>query len=499
MNGKIKPLSLISVVMAVSVLFSGCNAAKSVSTSKTKTVSSSAASKSDSLSSFSLPYTTVTNFNPLLPASKVNMALWPLMYDCLSEPDQNYNPIMRLADSITSNGTTVTIKLKSGIKFTDGTTLSAKDVIYTFKFVQTNTNSPYNSRLANVTSYTSSGNVITLTLKTPDPLIANMLDIPIIKANSDSNGNAIGTGRFKYSKNGVNAVLERNPNWYNGTASKFSKIDLVNIPSNDAIMPSLSIGETNFVYSDDGSGSSSSATNTKTCQVNINQMVYIGINSSKTHLDNNHFRRALSYSIDRNFLVTQYYSARASGCALPFNPKWSQLADQTKKGVSADFETALSEMQAAGNASGISLTLLVNQENTIRNSVGKYLVSCFNKIGINVTLKSVPFDQYNSLIQNGDFDMYLGEIKLANDMDISPLLASGGSAAFKAVSNSSALAAFNDWRNGTHDIKSAATALENEMPFIPLCFRTGTVSYTKGLSGVVSTDNDLFFNFEKWN
>ncbi|HEX2939118.1 MAG TPA: ABC transporter substrate-binding protein [Ruminiclostridium sp.] len=494
----IKKTICVFIAFMIAVSAAGCSRSGSAAKTTAKTVSGAASAKSGKgLDSFSLPYNTVQNFNPLLPTSKSNMALWPLMYDCLSEPDASFNPVMRLASSVTSSGNTVTVKLKSDVKFTDGSALSASDVIYSLNFVRSNTSSPYNSRLSSVTSVDGKGLTVTITLSTPDPLFANMLDIPIIKENSDKTGDAVGTGRFKIKKNGVDAVLERNSGWYNGTASKFSKITLVNIPSNDALMPSLSIGETNFIYSDDGSGTASSAPNTETTQVNINQLVFVGLNTSKPHLNNSHFRRALSYSINRELLASQNYSNRAFASTLPFNPKWAQL--QNSEQLSADFNTVASELSAAGETGSVSMTLLVNQENSVRNNVAKFLVSCFSKAGVNLTVKSVSFDEYNSLIQSGNFDMYIGETKLPNNMNISQLLASGGTAAYGAPADSSAFKAFSDWQKGTGDLKSVSGSFDTEMPFLPLCFRTGLTSYTSGLSGVQSLDNDLFFNFEKWN
>lgn len=497
MNRRLKPAAILALALVMTIIFTGCSSGKSSSSKTSKSSSSQTEKTGKTLKTFSLPYTTTENFNPLAPVSNSNMALWPLIYDCLCEPDENFNPVMRLAESVSPSGTTVGIKLKSGVKFTDGSPLTAADVVYTLNAVRSNANSPYYSRLANVSDVNGNGNTVTLTLKTPDPLIANMLDIPIIKADSDKNGNAIGTGRYKYSKNGVNAVLTKNTKWYNGNSSKFDKISLVNVPYSDAIMTSLSIGETNFVYSDNGTNNASSAPNTDTTSVNLNQLIYIGINAGKPHLNNAHFRRALSFSINRDLLVSQNYSNRAYPSIYPFNPKWSKISNLSQK-LTADFDAVTAEMQQAGGSSDVSLTILVNQENSVRNNVAKYLATCFNKTGIDVKVESVPYEQYNILIKSGNFDMYIGEIKLSNNMDISPLLAAGGTAAFSTVPNSSALAAFNDWRNGYKDITSAADAFEAEMPFIPLCYRTGLTSYTKGLSGVQSMDNDVFFNFEKW-
>lgn len=495
--------SIYIIIAAMIFTLVGCETGQSgVSSDGTVASSASAASSSaaEKLSKFSLPYTTTPFFNPLIPISQSNMALWPLIYDCLAEPDTNYSPVMQLASSVNCQGTVVTVKLKSGVRFSDGSALSAKDVKYTYEYVLKHTESPYYSRLSNINSIKADGLTVTITLKTPDPLFANMLDVPIIKKESDLSGDAIGTGRYVYSKDGVNAKLTANKNWYKGKPLPFDTITLVNIPYSDAVMSSLSIREINYVYSDNGSGASTSATNTENTSVNLNQLVFVGFNTYKTHLNNAHFRRALSYSINRSSLISQVYSNRALGTVLPFNPAWSAVSPPTEHELAADFDAAKTELAAAGGAgTNTSFTLLVNSDNAVRTAAANYVAECFSKAGVKVTVRAVSFNDYKTLISSGNFDMYIGELKLSNNMDISPFLAPGGSAAYACVSDSRTLFAFNSWRQGTSNISSVADTFTSEMPFIPLCYRLGTVTYTNGLTGVIATDGDIFFDFENWN
>jgi peptide/nickel transport system substrate-binding protein len=292
-------------------------------------------------------------------------------------------------------------------------------------------------------------------------------------------------------------VLTLNPNWYGGKMSSIKTIPLINIPKTNAIMTSLSIGEINYVYSDSGSGETTATTNTDTAPVNLNRLVFIGINSQRAHLNNSHFRRALLLSIDRSTLVSQYYSSHAEGCVLPFNPSWSKLSAPTSKELSSDFTTAASEMKLAGGTGGnTSLTLLVNSDNSVRTAAARYIASCFSKAGISVKVHAVSYPTYNMLIQKKTFDLYIGEIKISNDMNISPLLTNGS---YGTLSNSTTLTAYNSWRSGNGSITSVAKAFKNETPFIPICYRSGTTSYTKGISGVKATDGDIFFDFQNWS
>lgn len=498
-----KKLAVCFLIPLMILSLGGCNknTKASVSSSAASQKTSSAASSNSAYLGFSLPYTDVAALNPLLPASNVNEELSPLIYDSLSEPDTSYNPVMRLASSITSSGTTVKIILKDGVKFSDGSNLTGSDAAYSLNFVKSHQDSPYYANLSNVNSISSDNNTVTLSLNNPDPLIANLLNIPIIKKNSDTAGNAIGSGKYTFSKNGVNAVLTLNSKWYGGNTSAFSSIPLVNIPDQSTINSCLEIDEINYVYTDNGSGSTPSFVNTKTTQVNLNRLIFVGINTNRQRLNNTHFRRALSLSIDRKLLSSQTYSNRAKPAALPFNPAFKLLPKQTAKDITADYNAVSSEITLAGGTGGTSasqLTILVNQENNVRVAVAKYIVGCFGKAGVNATVKAVPFTQYQQLISQGNFDLYVGEIQLADNMDISPLLAGGGSSAFGAPANSSTLSAFKSWQAGSSNFDSVVTAFNNEMPFIPLCYKIGSASYTNGINNVTATNSDIFFNFEKW-
>lgn len=448
---------------------------------------------------FSLPYSNVQNFNPILPVSQFNASLWPLMYDCLSEPGPDFSPVMQLASSVTVKGNAVTVTLKNGIKFTDGTYLSSSDVVKTFHLAMSHPESPFHQRTVNISSIStpSSGSVI-FNLTSPDPMFANMLDIPIVKDGGAASGFSIGTGKYIYTPNGVNGVLNVNKGWYKGTVPVIQRINLVNVPNQAAVTGSLSIGTVNYLYTDTG-GSANTIIGTQAAAVNVNQITYVGVNTSKAPLSNPHFRRALSDSVDRSTLCSQTLSGMAFGTALPFNPVWPQQKADAKE-LNADLNAAASEITQAGGASAASgqLTLLTDNDNQSHVAVANFLAGCFGKSGINVTVKAVPFADYQASLNSGSYDLYIGETKIDNDMNISPLLTTGSGIAFGVPANSSSLAAFQKWQSGSADIASVAAAFKSEMPIIPLYYKKGQVLYSQGLSGVSATDGDIYYNIENW-
>lgn len=491
-----------AVLLACAALGGLCSCARA-GESYSSGVQAAGSSKSPQASSavqttggFSLPYTNVPAFNPLLPASSFNEVVWPLVYDCVSEPGTDFKPVMRLASSVVSSGNSAVITLKSGLVFSDGSALTGSDVAYTYNYVKQHPASPYSGRLANVQAVKADGLTVTLTLVSPDPLIANLLDIPVIEQGSET-GNAVGSGRYTYAKNGVDAVLSQNPKWYGGAKRPFASIPLVNIPDPATMMSSLSIGLINYVYSDSGGGAASTPVNATTADVNLNQLVFLGVNTRKAPLSNAHFRRALSLALDRSGLVSQTYSGRARASCLPFSPVFSLLPAPSAQSLGSNYAASAAELSKAGGAGSMALTLLVNQENTVRTAAAKYAAGCFQKAGVNVTVKAVPLAEYQADVASDSYDLFIGETVLDADMDVTPLL--GGALSPGAPANGAALAAFKQYRAGNGTLTAAAAAFSDEMPILPLCYRMGTTSYTRGLSGVEATNGDIFFQFETWS
>lgn len=458
--------------------------------------SSQASSAVQTTGGFSLPYTNVPDFNPLLPASSFNEVIGPLIYDCVSEPGPDYKPVMRLASSVVSSGSSAVITLRSGLAFSDGSALTGSDVAYTYNYVRQHAASPYHARLANVQGVRANGLAVTLTLASPDPLIANLLDIPVIKQGSET-GNAVGSGRYTYAKNGVDALLTQNPRWYGGAKRPFASIPLVNIPDPSTMMSSLSIGLVNYVYSDSGGGAASTPVNATTADVNLNQLVFLGVNTRKAPLSNAHFRRALSLALDRSGLVSQAYSGRARASCLPFSPVFGLLPAPSAQSLGSDYAASAAELARAGGAGSVALTLLVNQENAVRTAAAKYAAGCFQKAGVNVTVKAVPLAEYKADVASDSYDLFIGETVLGADMDVTPLL--DGTLSPGAPAGGAALAAFKRYCAGGGTLAAAAAAFSDEMPILPLCYRMGTTSYTRGLHGVTATNGDIFFRFEAWS
>lgn len=455
------------------------------------------------------------DMNPLTTGCMINLTLWPLLYDCLVQPDTTFSAQKGLAASVNVSGTTVTVNLRGNVKFSDGSALTAQDVVYSYNLVRSTPASFFHTNLSNFTNVAAQGNsTVVFTLASPDVLVQNLLDIPIVKTGSAASARTppVGSGPYTFSSNGFSGTLTVNKNWYGGGTFGFQTISLVNLFSTDAVQGALKIGEINYLYSDYGTGSIS-ATNLETKAVNLNRMVFIGANSSHAVTSDAHVRKAISLSIDRNSLKTNAFSSQALPTNLPYNPDWAGGQKPADADLTSEIDKAEEELTAAGyttqNTGGIvtktgganplALTLLVNSENAQMTAAANQIKLSLSKVGIGVTINAQPFAAYTAALQAGNYDLYLGDIQLMDDMDLSPLLASGGAASYGVPANSATLTAFNAWRSGGQ-LTALTSAFSSETPFIPLCFQTGAVTYTPGLAGSITpTAQNVFYGIAGWH
>jgi len=178
------------------------------------------------------------------------------------------------------------------------------------------------------------------------------------------------------------------------------------------------------------------------------------------------------------------------------------LANQNTDGV-AEFFAQLgytmdvqSGYWADGAGKRASLRLLVYTGSTYKKYAASLIQQQLASQGIEVQiLETDDFDAYRQQITDGQFDLYIGEIKLYNNMDLSPFFSGGAASAHLAQSEtlSAAYGAFRANKSAAGDFEAVFAA---EMPYIPLLWRSSTVVAARGISGLTSSLSDVFYSLD---
>ena len=476
------------------------------------------------------------SFNPYTAKSETNRNLCLLLFDPLIRLDNNFNVDYCLAESVLLEGSTCTVKLKN-VKFSDGSTLTAEDVIASYNIAKDSATA-YSAQLYSIASAEATDTkTVVFTLTKSDPYFVNLLDFPILKNGTaditDEDGVAltpIGCGR--YLINSDKTALSVNEGYYK-KAGNIRKINLLHAPDNDSIAHYVEVGASSLYYTDISDGTIVRMSGKKT-DVNLNTLVYIGINGSFGDLAGKNMRYAISSAINRTDICNKAYYNNAVPASGFFNPAFEVTAPVQTIGSKNNNEITIENLSEIGyntlddegyfvNSSGKkpSYALLVNGDNASRVQAAKLIAAQLKSAGIKVNVVEKPFEQYLADIQANHFELYLGETAILNNMDFSPLVVRGGSMAFGVAAPPSkqpdeAGGEENEEENNTLSKTVCEAAIENfysggsitdlagtlltEMPQIPICYRTGMLFYSDNIGGeVISSHSDIYYSINSYN
>ena len=462
-----------------------------------------------------LPYTADDTFNPYYCQSTLTRNICYLMYDSLLQMSPDYEPEYIIAKSVTVDHTIVTVQVRSGIVFSNGAKLTAEDVSYSF-YLATQKGSIYRENLENVASCSMKGMTVTFMMQNENVNAFRVLDFPIVHFDPSANKDLppIGSGRYKFAmmEDGVTpnkSLLVRNHKWYNPDKVQIETIGLKELPTVESIVHSIEIGTVSYLYTDmrDGTPQSVSADYRK---VDLNNLLYLGLNTNDVSLADENVRRALSAAISTNEVAAAGFGGMAMGATGPFTPRWKEAAQYQTGTGRASVKTASEYLDQAGyvfyndgireDQSGkqLSFNLLICRNNSRHRAAAENIKTQLAKVGVNVDITEISGEGMIKRAGEGKYHLYLAEYAVLGDMDIGKLF-TPGEGLYNGPRPYDSVRTYTSYRLGQGTLEDFITAFQNELPFIPICYRMGMVVYARTLDGVEDISEDQpFYHMETW-
>ena len=450
-----------------------------------------------------LGYSPADGFNPYIVNSSLVVQNSGLLFERLVEITPSMELENRLALSIETTDTQVVINLRGGCYFADGTPIGIEDVAACFRAAQESV--VYGGRFTHVADLAVVENSLVLTLSAPDSLFAYLCDIPIMKAAEVAEKQPTASGRYTYGEE--NTLVKNSRSAFSESGPTTIRLSAVN--SYDEMVSGLAVGNLNlYSAASDGSGSAGSG---KESYYKTNQLVYLGVNSQseKAILNQSAGRALLSSLIDRRLLAEKGYYSRAYPATGAINSFYPCVNSQQVILAEEDSSRLDEVMTALGyhrNEEGLwctfekdrevplTLTLLENGGSTYKEYASALVAEQLLAQGITVNIvRAESFESYKQSAQFGDFELYIGEVKLYNNINLS-LFMPGGSLSSGLAQSEELLAAYQAFKAN----KSAAGQFEQvfaaQMPYIPLLWRYNTVISGFGVSGLDSSLSNTFYS-----
>jgi len=458
-----------------------------------------------------LPYSAKDTLNPYNSETKQNQELTKLLFDPLFKVKEDFTVTNHLASSYELNSNTATVKLKS-VKFTDGSPLTADDIVYSFN--KAKENNVYRSQLRYISSCTAiDSTTVSFVCAVNNPNFINLLDFPIIKSGTydlkDENNRVIapvGCGRymFDYEKK----ILNANNSYYGGNI-KLKSISLIDCPDESSFNHNISVGNIAYVYSDltDNVIPKKSGTPTATFGTNL---VFIGTNCNAGALSDTKLRLAISSAIDRTQLCSKSFYAYAEEATNLFPSRWSEINGYESLNKTQNLKQTVAYLEEIGynrkDADGyfvndkgkrITLNLLCNSENTARTACAELISSQLNKCGFEVTVTQKAWADYSNDLTYGNFDLYIGEVKLDKSLYLGSLLSPSVISGYPAECECAAK--FAEFYSGNSEVTAAISSFATELPFIPVCYKNGVSICSEWLDGYIDFSiSDVYNGIENY-
>lgn len=443
-----------------------------------------------------LPWFTQDSLNPYSCESLQNYCLSGLLYDPLVALDSANNPVNRLALEIDSGNPAVyVITLRSDAVFSDGGALTSEDILYSLELAR---NSPrFAAGLKGiVTAEAQNQSTVVITLAQPDIYFARSLSFPVLRSGTGEFPVPVGVGRFVAHTE--DSRFLRNDSYYNPVKT-IREISLVETASLEEQSYAIMEGKIDLMYSDLQSDLNLGL-GISYRQIPLSNMVYLGVNTTRQWADGGTVQ-AISGLIRREDIARRAYTGFATITSLPINPVTTPAAlDVSDLEVNLDRQKAL--LETAGWSEGedgirrrlgapLSLELLVNAESSERLSAAELISANCAQAGVQLKITSLPFEEYQTRIALGEYDLCIAEMKTTYNMDISVLST--------LPMSSQTLEKYNQVKSGAAELIQLEEQLRKESLVIPILFRRGILGFSRDFSAnIVATEQDIFYNIVEW-
>jgi peptide/nickel transport system substrate-binding protein len=332
-----------------------------------------------------------------------------LLDDSLFRGQPNGSLTPELATSATIvDPDTVSIKLRPGIVFQDGTPLNAAAVKFTILRNAASTSVAFPAPIHDVSSIDLNGTLgLTIHLSQPDagaffPLLADMSTMPLSPAavarnNPNPVTNPLGAGPFRVKQYVANQslVLVKNKTYWNAKNIKLGGIDFVNeSTSTPAPIDALKSGGVDAITSNITQIGALKGGDIKTSIASsTTSKLYFPLCATKGPLANVRVRQALSYGLNRKTIDQALVDGKGE-LAWGLVPSSSNLFPAELSNYYAYNPAKAKKLLAqAGYAKGLTLTMAPGVSTDLQQ-LAAIVQQQWKKIGVNLELTNSPAATY---------------------------------------------------------------------------------------------------------
>ena len=339
-----------------------------------------------------------------------------LTYSMLFRTDMDLKPQPNLVESYENvDESTWHFKIKEGVKFHNGDTMTADDVVASLQWAQGFAEvNLYNKNFVSISKVDD----MTVEIKTDGPDAMVLLNLchhgnaivpkKLIDEGHDFNEDPVGSGPYKLVewKRGDSLTFEAFDEYFLG-APKIKNMTWKIIPEGSSRTIALEAGEVDMIIEVEAMDverieSSDEFTLLKHDSTNINWLM---LNNEKPGLDNQDVRHAINTAIDKESVVTVAYNGMATPAVSQMPMNFEGATEENAD--TYDVEKAKEWLDKSGvDPASVKFSIICSDDTKKR--AAEVVQANLKEIGINCEIESMDLATYLSATAEGNFTASIG-------------------------------------------------------------------------------------------
>ena len=329
----------------------------------------------------------------------------------LGQDGKTIEPELATSWKVAPDGLSATFDLRQGVQFSDGTPLTADDVVYSLTRAADQKGS-WGFLLSPVTSATKvSDSQVKLVMSQPFapllPALSTFAASIYSKANADKWGaqmgeHPLGTGAFALQKwdKGSQLVLSKNTHYWQSGKPYLDQVVFKVVADDNSRILQLRSGAADVLDGvPPGQVASLKQQNISVAQVNGSAAVSVILNEAKKPLNDPNVRLALSWAMDRASIAQSVYSGLATP-AKSMMPSSTLYYNGDQQPVGYDLAKAKQYLQQSSVPSGFTFSVTVPSGDAATLATAQIWQAALKQIGVTLDINQLEAttaqDEYNT-------------------------------------------------------------------------------------------------------
>lgn len=332
------------------------------------------------------------------------------IFEGLVKPNSDGEMIPAVAEKYTlsEDGTTYTFTLREGVKFHNGQTVTAEDVVYSINrcaAVPEGQEKPLVAAFSAVKSVEAlDEKTVAVTIAQRDLEFISYMTAAIIPADYENQDTGpVGTGPFRFVSRTPQQdfVMERFEDYW-GAPAWLDKVTYKICENADALVMNLNGGSIDLCAHLTSAQASQLNQNFQVLEGTMNLVQAIYLNNQAKPFDNQLVRQALCYAIDRQGIMDMVADGHGTAVGSSIYPAFTKyfLPELVDK-YPHDVAKAKELLAQAGYPDGFDMTISVPNNYQPHMDTAEVVAEQLREAGINVTIQPVEWSTWLDTIYNG--------------------------------------------------------------------------------------------------